>query len=214
MFKQNSFKIIDDGKTVSIFLKSNLCAYVDLDDWNNNLKSHRWYYYRDRRGRRGVFTYLNKSKVFIQTMLLKPVKYERVIHLNSNKLDNRRTNLGKISLNHRNKFKILDDRKTVKVELNYGYYTYVDLDIWKKLYKYTWGVHHIPTKPDFKYVRTVVKMANGKQKCMLMHRLVFGARIREEVIHIDSDNFNNRKSNLTSVKGRFSTGRLNSPNWQ
>jgi len=199
-YKTNIFKILNDTQTVRIYLKSNLCAYVDLADWDK-VKGMRWLYHRCKGRTPFVYTIINNRRVTLQRFLFEPTKSERIIFLNSNVLDARRCNVGKIVLNYGNKFEILKNDRVVKVHLDYGQFTYVDMEDWKRLGRYSWGVHNIPNKPQ-KYVRTVVYMANGTQRCLLMHRMIMAAKTRKMIIHVDSDNFNNRRNNLTVYKSK------------
>lgn len=96
-----------------------------------------------------------------------------------------------------NKFEILEDNFTVKVLLNDNYHALVDLPDWEIIKKYYWNIHKIPTRPQM-YIRTVIRN-NGKQSCILMHRMITNAEKINNIIHKDSNNFNNKRNNLEVI---------------
>ena len=77
-----------------------------------------------------------------------------------------------------------------------GYLAIVDLDDIPLLINYTWWVTDKGAKKRYsRYVRAR-HIPGNKQKYILMHRLITGAKEGELVDHINGDTLDNRRSNL------------------
>jgi len=79
-----------------------------------------------------------------------------------------------------------------KIELTQGQFAMVDDDDFEELNKYKWCASW---DRDCFYVTRKVRI-NGKQKTLLMHRVIMNAQDGDIIDHIDRVPLNNQKSNL------------------
>lgn len=86
------------------------------------------------------------------------------------------------------------DNDVVYIQLNSSYETVVDLCDFNKIKSYRWNI--VQKQNNKKYAFTRIRI-NGKQKTILLHRLIFkGIKEGKMIDHIDGDGLNNRRKNL------------------
>lgn len=73
-----------------------------------------------------------------------------------------------------------------------GNHFVTDADLFEKIKKYYWR------RNERGYIYTTIKV-NGKNKSLLLHRLIIEAKENEIIDHIDRNKLNNRLSNLRKV---------------
>lgn len=89
-----------------------------------------------------------------------------------------------------NNFEILEDGKTVKIELTQGKFGYCDLEDWERLKECCWHSHKDSTTGNY-YVQTNISIfvdGKRKQKIVQMHRMIL--EVENYKIKINHKNFN------------------------
>lgn len=100
------YTIVDD-KTATIPLTRGYEATVDLEDIPS-LIQHLWYFFYDGRRHKAARTKINGKGIYMHNFLLPPEEGKVTDHINGDALDNRKSNLRKVSLgeNARNSDKV------------------------------------------------------------------------------------------------------------
>jgi len=80
------------------------------------------------------------------------------------------------------------------IQLTQNQVTQVDDDMFEFLVQWKWTAHYHPSNKSFYVVRNLTLL--GKQKMIMMHRVIMDTPEGMEVDHIDHDTLNNQKSNL------------------
>jgi hypothetical protein len=98
----------------------------------------------------------------------------------------------------KNKILFCDD-KIIILELTRGYRTTIDANMYNLIRPHRWHVMTSNNKQYAIHTKRINKDVNhGKNKCIMMHRLIMGVKEYNGTVidHIDGDGLNNRKSNL------------------
>lgn len=88
----------------------------------------------------------------------------------------------------------------VRIPLTKGFEAIVDPDDYEVVSTYSWQALVDPNKRTV-YAVTAIREPNGRQKRVLMHRMILGASHSEQIDHRDGDGLNNRRQNLRKATG-------------
>lgn len=97
-----------------------------------------------------------------------------------------------------------EDLLPKKIFLTKNKFALVDYEDYEHLKKYKWYFAN-------GYARRNIRMANGKRKIILMHRIIMNTPKGMETDHINGDTLDNRKCNLricTKSKNQMNKGRV------
>lgn len=81
---------------------------------------------------------------------------------------------------------------TKEIQLSQGKFTLVDDDDYEEFSKYNWYF-------DLGYARRNIRLANGKRKIELLHRVIMNTPEAMVTDHINGDKLDNRKCNLRNI---------------
>lgn len=90
-----------------------------------------------------------------------------------------------------NKFEIIEDGKTVKIELTQGQFGYCDFEDWNELKQFKW---YSNKAPNCYYIRA--ELRNSKHQHIEMHQMIMGKSDLHDINHKDHNGLNCRRNNL------------------
>lgn len=82
---------------------------------------------------------------------------------------------------------------TIEIELSKGFKSIIDLADLPAVSKRKWCANQAPSRPRIVYA---VAKIPGQKKQEFLHRFIMGAKVGQQVDHIDGNPLNNSRSNL------------------
>jgi hypothetical protein len=161
-----------------------------------------------------------RKTLYLHRFVLDASGDTNVVHLNGNKLDNRKANLKAftrqetIKWENENITEDIENGKTKKMIISgkhNEYEVYLDAEDWETVNQHKWALK--PCSGDLRYVSTAIPHPSGntydyffkkehrmmrkaRASWLMMHRLIMKSKPNEIIDHINGNGLDNRKQNL------------------